>query len=611
MKFLKCHGLKSIKFSGLIKAMSIEVELNDDLERVELEASNLCRVSTLTLLTCVNSNIGRNVIPFSSNALALSEVTYQMLKPPLDIAPWNVEKIEFLTKLGKSKKLTLTSTSAKDLVIPKKLRDSLPSPSYNVKQLKVETSHPRTGQEIVELVDSLLWISPLPEILIIRHRINMEPWMTFKCYYCFALFQFSYEKPIIEGEKPSCCKFLPIPCWRHCLKSVMIENFRLSADEETQKADEESLEKYFHENTESLESFQFLSSGIASYVVFPNLEELEIKGMDNMKMIWSNQLISDCFGKLETMTVSGCTNLTNIVPHNMLRTLRNLKELEVFEIQGTNNVEESRDIAAAELISLTLRNLEKVKHVWSMDPQGIITFAKLDAIEISGCSSLRSVFPTSMAKALMQLEKLRIINCATVEEIVAKEEGIETTSLLVFPQLTRLTLLNLPELKSFYRGKHILKWPLLNHLWITSCDKLKIFGSTESSDQETNGLAHHANLIQQPLFFIEKYLTTVRNEDIVTFGVILFRWAIPRNKFHLDWYIFYSNAMLGRNKFHLSFYDTSAHTYSFGTYYIEHCTFTIVGLRGFVGILHDDIQSFNQATAGHGDLHYLQQNAEC
>uniref|UniRef100_A0A7N2L7L0 Uncharacterized protein n=1 Tax=Quercus lobata TaxID=97700 RepID=A0A7N2L7L0_QUELO len=34
MKFMKCHGLKSIKFSSLIKAKSIEVELNDDHERV-------------------------------------------------------------------------------------------------------------------------------------------------------------------------------------------------------------------------------------------------------------------------------------------------------------------------------------------------------------------------------------------------------------------------------------------------------------------------------------------------------------------------------------------------------------------------------------------------
>ncbi|KAK7852034.1 hypothetical protein CFP56_040307 [Quercus suber] len=108
------------------------------------------------------------------------------------------------------------------------------------------------------------------------------------------------------------------------------------------------------------------------HVVFPILKKLEIEGMDSMNMIWPDQLISDFFGKLEKLTVSGCTNLTNIVPPNMLRTLRNLKELkiekcgsieEVFDIQGTNNVEESRDIAAVELISLTLRNLEKVKYV--------------------------------------------------------------------------------------------------------------------------------------------------------------------------------------------------------------------------------------------------------
>ena len=203
---------------------------------------------------------------------------------------------------------------------------------------------------------------------------------------------------------------------------------------------------------------------------------------------------------------------------NMLRMLRNLKELkieycnsleEVFEIQETNNVEQSRDIAATELISLTLSNLEKVKHVWSMDPQGIITFAKLCTIEIYGCSSLKSVFPTSVAKALMQLKELEITNCAMVEEIVAKEDGMETTTLFEFPRLKTLRLHTLPKLKSFYQGKHILECPLLNYLCISKCDKLKIFGSNNSSIQETNGLAHHANLIQQPLFFIEKVTTSL------------------------------------------------------------------------------------------------------
>ena len=250
-----------------------------------------------------------------------------------------------------------------------------------------------------------------------------------------------------------------------------------------------------------------------------------------MKMIWSNQLISDCFGKLETMTISVCTNLTNIVPSNMLRALRNLKELniydcdslgEVFEIQGTNNVEESHDIAAAELISLTLRNLEKVKHVWSMDSQGIITFGKLRTINIEGCSSLKSVFPTSVAKALTQLENLEIKDCATVEEIVAKEEGIETTTLFEFPKLTTLKLQNLCELKSFYPGNHTSEWPSLKGLRIQKCDKLKIFGSNKSSVEETNELAHHASLILRSLFFVEKVRSNYKLQLSYFFCLCLF-----------------------------------------------------------------------------------------
>ena len=108
---------------------------------------------------------------------------------------------------------------------------------------------------------------------------------------------------------------------------------------------------------------------------------------------------------------------------------------EVFEIQGKNNVEQSHDIVAAELICLTLRNMEKVKHVWNMDSQGIITFGKLNTVNIHDCSSLKSVFPTSVAKALKELERLEIKDCAMVEEIIAKEEGIETITLFVFPRL--------------------------------------------------------------------------------------------------------------------------------------------------------------------------------
>ena len=73
------------------------------------------------------------------------------------------------------------------------------------------------------------------------------------------LFQLSYEnieKPIYKGENPSCCKFLPFPCWRHCLKTVKIDGLKGYGDEEL-------LYNYFSENAKTLEDFQLYVGGIA------------------------------------------------------------------------------------------------------------------------------------------------------------------------------------------------------------------------------------------------------------------------------------------------------------------------------------------------------------
>ena len=62
--------------------------------------------------------------------------------------------------------------------------------------------------------------------------------------------------PIYKGENPSCCKFLPFPCWRHCLKTIKIDSL-------TGYADIEILYMYFSENTKTLEDFQFHVGAIA------------------------------------------------------------------------------------------------------------------------------------------------------------------------------------------------------------------------------------------------------------------------------------------------------------------------------------------------------------
>ena len=228
-------------------------------------------------------------------------------------------------------------------------------------------------------------------------------------------------------------------------------------------------------------------------------------------MLWHNQLVPDSFCKLNQLEVDQCENLMNIFPRNMLRRLQNLKNLqksgcnsveEVFEVRGTN-LDEICDKGSTQLRHLTSINLPKLKHIWTSDLEAILTFQNLRGVHISQCKTLKSLFPISVAKSLEQLQSLHINDCGLMEEIVALEEGLETTTKFVFPRITSLSLESLPELKCFYPGKHTSEWPSLKSLTTCKCNKVKIVASNELSFPNTDELGHHIS-IQQPLFLIEK-----------------------------------------------------------------------------------------------------------
>ena len=247
---------------------------------------------------------------------------------------------------------------------------------------------------------------------------------------------------------------------------------------------------------------------------FPELVEIDIRGINNLILIPNNQIVPHSFCKLQNLFAHNCGNLKKVFPRNMLRTLQNLNKLEIldcasveeiFEIRGIY-IEETTQMVESMLRDLKLYNLPNLNHVWNSNPQEILTFENLREVDIDGCIGLKSVFPISVAKNLAQLQFLCIKNCA-VEEIVAMEEESETTIEFLLPKVTSLILQDLPELKCFYPRKHTLLWPSLKRLEIYRCPKVKIVSSGDLSWQDTNrfGLNHFP--IQQPLFPIEKVRT--------------------------------------------------------------------------------------------------------
>lgn len=229
----------------------------------------------------------------------------------------------------------------------------------------------------------------------------------------------------------------------------------------------------------------------------------------DLEMIWDKELDQNSVFKLKKLIVERQHSLINIFPPDMLGRIKHVEELQIINCDSAEEVfvspEANIEEISFQLRYLSLDNLPKLQRVWGLDPDVICTFQNIHEFKVSNCGSLRSLFPVSVAKQLLQLGLLEICDCG-LEEIVGKEEGLKTT--FIFPQLTSLILERLPQLKSFYGGEYKSQWPLLKDLNICNCDKLKSLGSDALSYKETLGLWNPKKKHLLPVFLIEKVRAT-------------------------------------------------------------------------------------------------------
>ncbi|KAJ8560087.1 hypothetical protein K7X08_004145 [Anisodus acutangulus] len=117
------------------------------------------------------------------------------------------------------------------IVIPKDMRENLLPPLYGAKRLHIKIMD-QTNYSVVDVVDSLLWISPQVDTLSVDQGRSLN-----------SLIKFTYRDAANEDEKP-CCASQAWKCWRHELKKVKLQNFA--------RTELEKLRNYFLTNTDTL-----------------------------------------------------------------------------------------------------------------------------------------------------------------------------------------------------------------------------------------------------------------------------------------------------------------------------------------------------------------------
>ncbi|XP_015161381.1 disease resistance protein RPS2-like, partial [Solanum tuberosum] len=188
-------------------------------------------------------------------------------------------------------------------------------------------------------------------------------------------------------------------------------------------------------------------------IKFPNLYELRIQVMHCLTHFCSDNVERIEFPLLRKMFFYG------------------LPEFQNFRLTANNsNPLFDEKVSCPNLEELTIWKLESISALCSHQlPTDY--FTKLQTLDAMNCGKLRNLMSPSVVKGLLNLKKLHIEDCESMEEGITKGEGIMT----LFPRLQELKLRNLPKLGHFYLTEHALEFPFLKEVIIIECPEMKTF----------------------------------------------------------------------------------------------------------------------------------------
>ena len=125
-----------------------------------------------------------------------------------------------------------------------------------------------------------------------------------------------------------------------------------------------------------------------------------------------------------------------LFPSHIIECLQNLESIElkychslevIFQLKELYAERSHKAKVLVQLRKLVLDNLPKLVHIWKKGPERIMGFQNLRLLRIEKCSSLTYLFSPSIAKLLVRLEEIEVVDCENIEEILesAREEEKE------------------------------------------------------------------------------------------------------------------------------------------------------------------------------------------
>nr|XP_028962664.1 disease resistance protein At4g27190-like isoform X2 [Malus domestica] len=230
---------------------------------------------------------------------------------------------------------------------------------------------------------------------------------------------------------------------------------------------------------------------ITEEVVLPNLTSLMACHCNSLTFALSSSMARNLV-QLRKLKITRCESMEEIVSTKEYGEEKTdgmfckLQHLELGDLPKLSRFcSASCDVQFPSLESLEIHNCEELKgFVFDPKPEteevyflfdDKVVLPNLTSLEVHGCHLLTFVLSSSMARNLVQLQKLEITICVSMEEIVSTKENGEEKTDVMFCKLQHLELEYLPKLSRFCSASCNVQFPSLESLKLFECGELKGF----------------------------------------------------------------------------------------------------------------------------------------
>ncbi|TXG66987.1 hypothetical protein EZV62_008262 [Acer yangbiense] len=228
-----------------------------------------------------------------------------------------------------------------------------------------------------------------------------------------------------------------------------------------------------------LEELECLCKGPTHLLSLPNLKKLSVRYCNRLRHMFSPSLATNLL-QLEELFISYCGELEQI-----------FIEDDAAEYNQTLLKDHLQSpLLFPNLSSIDISNCGKLKSVFPVSIAHLLSLQNLTTLELSNCDGLTHLFSSTLARNLLQLESIDIMDCGELEQIIIEDHTEDHhVQVGLFPNLSSISVYKCGKLKTLFPTVTIARSGLqkLKTIYIGRSFQLEeLFGHKDEADMTSH-----------------------------------------------------------------------------------------------------------------------------